>query len=99
MHCQAFTTRKFIASAAAPGVQLPGAAVPATLPALLLPQPCFLLHPNPPAVDLHCYHSAWMAWLHPLNEAGRQAQPSPEYHIKRALARLQGMKRCVAILH
>ena len=47
------------------------------------------------AVDLHCYHTAWMAWLHPLNEAGRQAQPSPEYHIRRALAALQGMKRCV----
>ncbi|PRW51030.1 Dihydrolipoyllysine-residue acetyltransferase component of pyruvate dehydrogenase complex [Chlorella sorokiniana] len=44
-------------------------------------------------VDLHCYHTAWMAWLHPLNEAGRQAQPSPEYHIRRALAALQGMKR------
>ena len=45
------------------------------------------------AVDMHCYHTAWLAWLHPLNEAGRRAQPSPEYHIKRALARLQGMKR------
>lgn len=46
-------------------------------------------------VDMHCYHAAWMAWLHPLNEAGRAAQPSPEYSIKRALARLQSQRRCV----
>ncbi|KAL4442429.1 hypothetical protein ABPG77_005013 [Micractinium sp. CCAP 211/92] len=44
-------------------------------------------------VDMHCYHSAWMAWLHPLNEEGRKLGPSPEFYIKRALTKLQGMRR------
>lgn len=46
-------------------------------------------------VDMHCYHAAWLAWLHPLNEAGRKAAPSPEFWIRRALTAMQGMKRCV----
>lgn len=46
-------------------------------------------------VDMHCYHSAWMAWLHPLNEEGRKLAPSPEFYIKRALTKMQGMRRCV----
>jgi hypothetical protein len=44
-------------------------------------------------VDMNCYHSAWMAWLHPQNEAGRVASPSPEYYIKRSFAKLRGMTR------
>lgn len=46
-------------------------------------------------VDMHCYHSAWMAWLHPLNEEGRKLSPSPEFYIKRAFTKMQGMRRYV----
>lgn len=42
---------------------------------------------------MSCYHTAWMAWLHPQNEAGRAATPSPEYYIRRAFSSLQGMRR------
>ena len=45
-------------------------------------------------VDMHCYHSAWMAWLHPLNAGGRASQPNPELFIRRSLHKLQGLQRC-----
>ena len=48
-------------------------------------------------VDMHCYHAAWMAWLHPANAVARGpgGQPSPETWIKRGIARLQEMHRWV----
>ncbi|EFN56525.1 hypothetical protein CHLNCDRAFT_144148 [Chlorella variabilis] len=46
-------------------------------------------------VDMGCYHTSWMAWLHPQNEEGRKLVPSPEYYIKRSFTKLRGMARCV----
>ena len=49
-------------------------------------------------VDMNCYHSSWMAWLHPWNEEGRRNVPSPEYYIRRSITKLRGMSRCACML-